>query len=84
MNRKYVTPKMFTGKTYSEVAEIMTRDGYKMNHSSVRNYVTNGFIKIIRNISREYEVPCSYEEAKLIAQRVDFQESIVEIMKRES
>ena len=82
MNKKYVTTNKFTGRSYNEVAQIMTKEGHKMNHSSVRNHVTNGFIKIIKNISRRYDVSCTEEEAKKIAQSIEFQESIVEIMKR--
>ena len=82
MSKKYVTTNKFTGRSYNEVAIIMTKEGDKMNHSSVRNHVTNGFIKIVKNISKKYDVKYSEEEVKKIAQSIEFQESIVEIMKR--
>jgi hypothetical protein len=82
MNRKYITVKNFEGCSYSKVAEIMTKSGHKMNHSSVRNYVTNGFCKIVKNISNNYGLKYSEEEIKKIAQSQDFQDSIIKIMKR--
>tara|TARA_B100000902_G_C26492340_1_gene519914 strand:- start:87 stop:338 length:252 start_codon:yes stop_codon:yes gene_type:complete len=82
MNKKYITVKGFEGYSYSKVAEIMTKSGEKMNHSSVRNYVTNGFCKIVKNISNNYDLKYSDEEIKKIAQSEDFQDSIIKIMKR--
>ena len=82
MKNKYVTTKKFSGRSYSEVAKIMTSDGSKMNHSSVRNYVSNGFIKVAKNISKCYGFSYTDEKLKEIAQSQEFQESIIDIMKR--
>ena len=49
MTKKYVTTSKSEGKSYNDVAKIMTEDGDKMNHSSVRNYITRGFMKIVKN-----------------------------------
>tara|TARA_Y100000592_G_scaffold26616_2_gene42136 strand:+ start:1108 stop:1359 length:252 start_codon:yes stop_codon:yes gene_type:complete len=82
MNKKYITVNNFKGNSYSKVAEIMSKNGHKMNHSSVRNYVTNGFCKIVKNISKEYNLRYTEEEIKKIAQSQEFQDSIVKIMKK--
>lgn len=82
MNKKYITVNNFKGNSYSKVAEIMTKSGHKMNHSSVRNYVTNGFCKIVKNIANNYDIKYTEEEIKKIAQSQEFQDSIIKIMKR--
>ena len=82
MTKKYVTTSKSEGKSYNDVAKIMTEDGDKMNHSSVRNYITRGFMKIVKNISREYDLNYDDNKIKEIAQSEELQSSIVSIMKR--
>ena len=36
-NKKYVTTNIENGLDYRSIAEIMTKSGDKMNHSTVRN-----------------------------------------------
>lgn len=79
--KKYVTTNDYNGLDYRSIAEIMTRDGHKMNHSSVRNYVTRGFCKVVKGISKDYDMNYSDEQIKKIAQSPEFQNSIIEIMK---
>ena len=81
INKKYVTTNDYNGLDYRSIAEIMTKDGNKMNHSSVRNYITRGFCKVVKGISKEYGINYSDEEIKKIAQSPDFQSSIIDIMK---
>ena len=43
----YATTEAFDGGlSYREIAEIMTDEGSKMNHSSVRNYMISALSKI--------------------------------------
>ena len=81
INKKYVTTNDYNGLDYRSIAEIMTKDGNKMNHSSVRNYITRGFCKVVKGISKEYGINYSDEEIKKIAQSPDFQSSIIDMMK---
>ena len=60
----------------------MTESGQKMNHSSVRNHITRGFMKIVKNISKEYNLKYNDDKIKEIAQSEELQSSIVNIMKR--
>ena len=53
-----------------------------MNHMTVKNIINRGFVKIIDNISIEYEKNLTYEEKLKIAQSPDFQESIAEIIRK--
>jgi hypothetical protein len=59
----------------------MTKEGSKMNHSSVRNYVTRGFCKVVKGISKDYDMNYTDAQIKKIAQSPEFQNSIIEIMK---
>ena len=80
-NKKYVTTNIENGLDYRSIAEIMTRSGDKMNHSTVRNIITRGFSKVVKGISLDYGLEYSDEKIKEIAQSPEFQESIIQIMK---
>tara|TARA_B100001989_G_C24428265_1_gene407654 strand:+ start:401 stop:658 length:258 start_codon:yes stop_codon:yes gene_type:complete len=80
-NKKYVTTNDYNGLDYRSIAEIMTKDGNKMNHSSVRNYITRGFCKVVKGISKDYGINYSDAQIKKIAQSPEFQSSIIDIMK---
>jgi len=80
-NKKYVTANDYDGLDYRSIAEIMTKDGHKMNHSSVRNYITRGFCRVVKGITKDYSISYTDEQIKKIAQSPDFQSSIIEIMK---
>tara|TARA_B100000212_G_C27043011_1_gene392368 strand:- start:257 stop:517 length:261 start_codon:yes stop_codon:yes gene_type:complete len=79
--KKYVTTNDYNGLDYRSIANIMTSDGHKMNHSSVRNYITRGFCKVVKGISKDYDLKYTDEQIKKIAQSPEFQSSIVEVMK---
>lgn len=80
-DKKYVTANDYNGLDYRSIANIMTEEGSKMNHSSVRNYITRGFCKVVKGISKDYGASYSDEQIKKIAQSPEFQKSIIEIMK---
>lgn len=81
MAKKYVTTKLEKGLDYRSIAEIMTKSGDKMNHSTVRNIITKGFVKVVKGISKEYGLEYTDKKIKEIAQSPEFQESIIQIMK---
>lgn len=80
-SKKYMTTNDYNGLDYRSIAEVMTSNGHKMNHSSVRNYITRGFCKVVKGISKDYGINYSDDQIKKIAQSPDFQSSIIEIMK---
>jgi len=80
-SKKYVTTNIENGMDYRSIAEIMTRSGDKMNHSTVRNIITRGFCKVVKGISEDYGLKYSDNKIKAIAQSPEFQESIIQIMK---
>ena len=79
--KKYVTVK-HTGLGLHDIASVMTKSGDKMNHSTVRNIINRSFVKIAENISKKYELNHSKEEIFNIAKSPDFQESVIELLKR--
>jgi hypothetical protein len=79
--KKYVTVKN-TGLGLYDIAKVMTKEGDKMNHSTVRNIINRSFVKIAESISKKYELNHSREEIFNIAKSPDFQESVIELLKR--
>ena len=82
-NKKYVTVKN-EGLGLYDIANIMTKRGYKMNHSTVRNIINRSFVKIAENISKKYEMKHSNEDIFNIAKSPQFQESVIELLKRKN
>ena len=80
-NKKYVTTNVENGLDYRSIADIMSKSGDKMNHSTVRNIITRGFVKVVKGITEDYGLKYSDQKIKEIAQSPDFQESIIQIMK---
>lgn len=80
-NKKYVTVKN-VGLGLHDIANIMTKDGEKMNHSTVRNIINRSFVKIANNISNSYNLNHSKEDIFNIAKSPQFQESVIELLKR--
>ena len=75
--KKYVTANDHGGLDYRTIANIMSKEGHKMNHSSVRNYITRGFCKVVKGITSDYNVKYTDAEIKKIAQSAQFQDSII-------
>ena len=81
-NKKYITIGDYGGLDYKSIAKIMSDDGDKMNHATVRNIVIRGFSKVIKNISKSYDLKYDEKTIKRIAQSPEFQESIIKIIKK--
>ena len=67
-NKKYVTTNIENGMDYRSIAEVMTKSGDKMNHSTVRNIITRGFCKVVKGISEDYGLKYTDQKIKEIAQ----------------
>lgn len=80
-NKKYVTVKN-VGLGLHDIAKVMTNEGHKMNHSTVRNIINRSFVKIAENISKNYDLKHTDEEIFNIAKSPQFQESVIELLKR--
>ena len=80
-NKKYVTVDS-QGLGLHAIAKIMTEDGDKMNHSTVRNIINRSFVKVAKNITKSYDLNYTDEQIFNIAKSPDFQESVVELLER--
>lgn len=80
-NKKYVTVKN-TGLGLNDIAKIMSDEGDKMNHSTVRNIINRSFIKVAKSITSQYDLNYDDERIFNIAKSPEFQNSVVEILSR--
>lgn len=80
-NKKNVSVKNTDGMKLHAIAEIMTKDGQKMNHSTVRNILNRSFSKVVKNISSAYDLDYTEEQIKEIAISPEFQESLIAILR---
>jgi len=81
LDKKYVTANKFEGMGYYDIADRMTKDGCKMNHTTARNIVLRGFCKIVKNIAESYGEKYDDKKIKDIAKSPEFQNAIISIMK---
>ena len=80
-NKKSVTVTD-CGLSLREISEIMTKEGNKMNTSSVRHIITRGFKKVVKSISKEYDLKYTDEEITQIAMSPEFQKSLVDVIRK--
>lgn len=80
-NKKYVTVNK-SGLGLHAIAKIMSEEGIKMNHSTVRNIINRSFVKMASHMSKNYDLNHSDEDIFNIAKSPQFQESIVELLER--
>ena len=79
----YATTVNLGGKSYSEISNIMTSRGDKMNHSTARNVFLSSMKKIASSTCKLYGLDMSEENIKRIACDPRFQESISTLMSDE-
>ena len=77
----YVTTAELGGKSYQQIADIMTVRGYTMNHSTARNLCVNGLKKIVAKVADQQGLVLSDKEIKKIAKDPDFQSGLCDIIK---
>lgn len=68
------------GVNYRDIADTMTEIGYKMNHSSARNYVLRVMRKFAEAITDRYGVNMSEEGLDNVARSPMFQSGIAELL----
>jgi len=65
---------------YRRIAEKMTSEGYKMNHSTARNIFLSAMRKLASHVVDTYRIDSSSEIVDRTAKDPRFQEGIFEIM----
>jgi hypothetical protein len=68
------------GVNYRDIADTMTEIGYKMNHSSARNYVLRVMKKFAEAITDQYGIAMSDEGLENVARSPMFQSGIAELL----
>ena len=76
MDNGYSTTKDMGGKSYQEIADHMTEAGFKMNHSTARNVLVSGLMKIAKPLCELQERSHTPAELKKLAKNPDFQQSV--------
>jgi len=68
------------GVNYRDIADTMTEIGYKMNHSSARNYVLRVMKKFAEAIVEQYGIDVTDESLNNIARSPMFQSGIADVL----
>lgn len=76
----YATVSEDEGVNYREIAATMTDIGYKMNHSSARNYVLRVMRKFAAAVIEEWDIDVPEENLDVIIKTPQFQQAICELL----
>ena len=76
----YATVTFDEGVNYREIADMMTEIGFKMNHSSARNYVLRVMRKFADAIVDNWDVDVPEHKLDKIVKSPQFQQAICEIL----
>ena len=76
----YATVTFDDGINYREIADMMTDAGFKMNHSSARNYVLRVMHKFADAIIKEWNLDISGDKMERIVKSPQFQQAICDIL----
>lgn len=68
------------GVNYRDIADTMTEMGYKMNHSSARNYVLRVMRKFVDAIAERQGLPLTSDSADKISRSPLFQSGINDLL----
>lgn len=79
-NSVYATVSFDDGVNYREIADMMTEIGYKMNHSSARNYVLRVMRKFADAFIEDWDLEVSEDKIDKIIKSPQFQKAICNIL----
>jgi hypothetical protein len=77
----YATTTELGGKSYQQIANIMTERGYVMNHSTARNLCVNGLKKIVAKVIEQQGITMTDANIKRVAKDPRFQSGLCDILK---
>lgn len=80
VNRGYATVNDDDGVNYRNISDILTEMGYKMNHSSARNYVIRVMRKFARAYAEHFDKELDDERLEEIVRLPEFQSAIAEVL----
>lgn len=76
----YATVVEEEGINYREIAEMMSDIGFRMNHSSARNYVLRTMRKFADAIDYEWDLGLTETKKDQLAKSPQFQQAISDIL----
>lgn len=76
----YATVSEEEGVNYREISDMMSEIGFKMNHSSARNYVLRVMKKFVEALVDNWDLEIPPERLDAIAKSPQFQQAIYEIL----
>jgi len=80
LSKGYATVIEDEGVNYREIADIMSNQGFIMNHSSARNYVLRVMSKFANAFAKEWSLYVNEEKIKVIAESPQFQSAIADML----
>jgi hypothetical protein len=80
VSRGYATVSEDDGVNYRDISETMTELGFKMNHSSARNYVIRVMKKFAVAYSDHFNRDLSEEQLNEVVRSPDFQATIADVL----
>ena len=78
----YATVSNDEGVNYREISDMMTEIGFKMNHSSARNYVLRVMRKFVEALVDKWDLEVEPEKIDVIAKSPQFQQAIYEVLQQ--
>lgn len=81
-NSVYATVTFDEGVNYREIAEMMTEIGFKMNHSSARNYVLRVMRKFAEALCDNWDIDLPDHKLDKVVKSPSFQKAICEILQK--
>lgn len=79
-SKGYATVVEDEGVNYREIADIMTDNGFIMNHSSARNYVLRVMNKFAYAFAKQWDLGLSEDSMKTISESPQFQSAIADLL----
>jgi predicted P-loop ATPase/GTPase len=76
----YATVTFDEGVNYREIADMMTEIGFKMNHSSARNYVLRVMRKFADAIIKNWDIDIPEERMEKLIKSPQFQNAICDML----
>ena len=73
----YATTTELGGKSYQQIANIMTERGYVMNHSTARNVFLSAMSKFAMELFEIYNIPASKDKIKQVSSDPRFQSGLM-------
>lgn len=78
----YATVSNDEGVNYREISDMMTEIGFKMNHSSARNYVLRVMRKFVEALVDKWDLQVEPDKIDVIAKSPQFQQAIYEVLQQ--